>query len=347
VKTWSNNMNRALGICLLAAVPSLTHPSLAHAQTQVPAIQANATAGASASVIGSVPTDHPAAGPATQAPANPVPSTMPPPIPLLSPSRVPLNSKEREAVALSRRWANRAEMPHAGEDGYVRFLFGASLPTVVCAPLQVCDLALQPGEIVNNVNLGDSVRWKITPSLSGVGAAQTTHLIIKPTDAGLVSSLDIETDRRTYAVKLVSTRASWMPLVAFNYPDDAQAQWQAYRQNVGFGAAATTPPTGESAANLQFLCISRGPSWTPIRAYTDGTKTYIEFPTSIRSEAAPALVALANDGSWFSSPSTQIVNYRVQGNRYVVDAALDRAALISGVGGSQQRVVISRGDRCQ
>jgi type IV secretion system protein VirB9 len=57
-------------------------------------------------------------------------------------------------------------------------------------------------------------------------------------------------------------------------------------------------------------------------------------------------VALANDGSWFSSPSPQLVNYRVQGNRYVVDAVLDRAALISGVGGDQQRVGLSRGKAC-
>jgi type IV secretion system protein VirB9 len=41
------------------------------------------------------------------------------------------------------------------------------------------------------------------------------------------------------------------------------------------------------------------------------------------------------------------VNYRVMGNRYVVDAALDRAALISGVGGDQQRVVITRGSNCR
>ena len=209
-------------------------------------------------------------------------------------------------------------------------------------------MALQPGEIVNNVNLGDSVRWKITPSISGAGGTQTTHLIIKPTDAGLVSSLDIETNRRTYAVKLVSTQSSWMPLVAFNYPDDAQAQWQAYQQTVAFGSAATTLPTGENVANLQFLCISgTGASWSPIRAYTDGAKTYIEFPSSISFQAAPALVALANDGSWFSRPSSQVVNYRVLGNRYVVDAALDRAALITGVGGDQQRVVISRGRDCR
>jgi len=332
-----NGMKRVIGCVLVACLPAV-----ANAQTQVPAIQANASASASAAVPG--PTDHPAG--ATQSAS--VPATMPPPISLVSPAVAPLNSKERAGVALSRRWANRSEMPHAGEDGYVRFLFGATLPTVVCAPLQVCNLALQPGEIVNNVNVGDSVRWKITPSMYGSAGTQTTHLIIKPTDAGLTSSLDIETNRRTYAVKLVSTESSWMPLVAFNYPDEAQSQWQSYQQTVAFGAAATTLPTGENVANLEFLCISgTGASWSPTRAYTDGAKTYIEFPSSISFQAAPALVALANDGSWFSRASSQVVNYRVLGNRYVVDAALDRAALISGVGGDQQRVVISRGRDCR
>ena len=226
----SHTMNKTIGVTLLAALPSL-----ALAQTQVPAIQTNATAAASASVFGPAdhpaapgPTDHPDSAPATQTAVTGTPAGMPPPIPLVSSPVPPLNTKERAAVALSRRWANRNQTPHAGEDGYVRFLFGATLPTVVCAPLQICNLALQPGEVVNNINLGDSGRWKVTPSLSGAGGTQTTHLIIKPTDAGLISSLDIETNRRTYAVKLVSTQASWMPLVAFNYPDDAQTQWQAY-----------------------------------------------------------------------------------------------------------------------
>jgi type IV secretion system protein TrbG len=237
-------MKQVIGAALIASLPSL-----ANAQTQVPAIQTSASASATAAVSG--PTDHPAAGKGTQVAVGSVPSTMPPPIPLVSSTVAPLNAKERAGVALSRRWANRNEMPRAGEDGCVRFLFGATLPAVVCAPLQVCNLALRPGEIVNSVNLGDSVRWKITPSISGSDGTQTTHLIIKPTDAGLVSSLDIETNRRIYAVKLVSTQSSWMPLVAFNYPDDAQAQWRAYQQTVAFGPAATTLPTGENLANLQ------------------------------------------------------------------------------------------------
>ena len=235
-------------------------------------------------------------------------------------------------------------MPQRGEDGVIRFLYGATLPTVVCAPLQVCDLALQPGEIVNNVNVGDKVRWNVSPGLSGSPAGQVTHLIIKPTDAGLVSSMTIETNRRTYAIKLVSTQHEWMPLVAFNYPDDMQRQWSAYQQNAAWGAAASALPTGESVANLDFGFRLSGddPSWRPLRVYTDGAKTYIQFPQSMAFGSAPALVGLDNDGGWFSGPSQEMVNYRIAGDRYIVDRVLDRAELVSGVGGGQTRVLITR-----
>src|SRR6202012_355377 len=191
------------------------------------------------------------AGRTTTTGASATPTTTPPPINLLSPS-APLNAMERQAVALARRWKTRAEMPQRGEDGVVRFLYGATLPTVVCAPLQVCDLALQPGEIVNSVNVGDKVRWNISPGVSGSADGRVTHLIVKPADAGLVSSLVIETDRRTYAIKLVSTQHEWMPLVAVHYPDDMPRGWAAYQQNVAFGAAASRLSSGENVANLDF-----------------------------------------------------------------------------------------------
>ena len=247
-------------------------------------------------------------------------------------------------MALARHWANRNEMPQRGEDGVIRFLYGATLPTVVCAPLQVCDLALQPGEIVNNVNVGDKVRWNVSPGLSGSPAGQVTRLIIKPTDAGLLSSMTIETNRRTYAIKLVSTQGEWMPLVAFNYPDDMPRQWSAYQQNVAWGAAASTLPTGENVANLDFGFRLSGdnPGWRPLRVYTDGAKTYIQFPSTMAFGTAPALVGLDSGGGWFSAPATQTVNYRIAGDRYIVDRVLDRAELVSGVGGSQTRVLITR-----
>jgi type IV secretion system protein VirB9 len=96
-----------------------------------------------------------------------------------------LNAKEQQAVALARHWKSRAEMPQRGENGEVRFLYGATLPTVVCAPLQVCDLALQPGEIINSVNVGDKVRWNISPGISGSAdqSALRSHVQIDDTGA--------------------------------------------------------------------------------------------------------------------------------------------------------------------
>jgi type IV secretion system protein VirB9 len=341
-------MKKAIGTIVLAGLPALAH---AQTQTQVPAI-IQGTAAAAVSVAGSpasggesapAKADGASAAGVTTVAAGPVPAPMPPPVQLLSPS-APLDAKERRAVLLARRWRNRREMPQPGEDGVVRFLFGATLPTVVCAPLQICNLALQPGEVVHDVQVGDSERWKISPSISGSGSDQTTHLIIKPVDAGLVSSLNVATNRRTYAIKLVSTQTEWMPLVAFNYPDDMQRQWSAYRQTVAFGAKANTLPTGENVANLDFGFQLSGdnPGWKPLRVYTDGAKTYIEFPRTISFTSAPTLVALDNSGGWFSSGNTQMVNYRMLGDRYVVDRVLDRAELISGVGSGQTRVVITR-----
>lgn len=47
------------------------------------------------------------------------------------------------------------------------FLFGETQPSVVCSPLQVCDIELQGGEIVRDVMVGDTVRWKVEPATSG------------------------------------------------------------------------------------------------------------------------------------------------------------------------------------
>ena len=337
-------MKKAVGAAFLLSLPALAQ---AEPAARVPAIvQADAAAAASASVserASDTTTGGPTRAGATSTAAAAAPAGQPPPVRLVSPS-ARLNAKERHAVSLARRWVTRAEMPQRGEDGVIRYLYGATLPSIVCAPLQVCDLALQPGEIVNNVNLGDKVRWNVSPAMSGSPQGQVTHLIIKPADAGLISSMTIETNRRTYAVKLVSMQHAWMPLVAFNYPDDTRRKWSAYRQNVAFGASASNPPAGGNLTNVDFGFRISGdnPRWRPLRIYTDGAKTYIQFPRSLGFESAPALVSLARDGSWFSDPTEEMVNYRIVGDRYVVDQVLDRAELVSGVGHGQMRVLITR-----
>ena len=60
---------------------------------------------------------------------------------------------------------------------------------------------------------------------------------------------------------------------------------------------------------------------------------YIQMPTTTKSSEAPALLVAAGDGS-------EMVNYRVRGDYYVVDKLFDQAVLVSGVGREQDRVSI-------
>ncbi|HGC8067011.1 TPA: P-type conjugative transfer protein TrbG [Yersinia enterocolitica] len=268
-----------------------------------------------------------------------------PPLQMLSPDSVKLDAKEAEGLRLATKWKTNPDKPRTGADGSVVYLFGATLPTLVCSPLEVCTIILQPGEVVSdNVHLGDKARWKVSPGTKGGPDGESTLVIIKPTDAGLETNLTIPTDRRVYSIKLVSTQKRWMPFLSFDYPDEMDRMWAAYREKQAKTTYNNTMPTGQNLANLDFGFRIGGdsPSWKPVRVYTDGSKTYIQFASSAFGGEAPALVALGNDGGLFSSPSKKLVNYRPIGDRYVVDKVLDRAALIQGVGSSQIEVTITR-----
>lgn len=260
-----------------------------------------------------------------------------PPIPMVSGQQIRLDGKEAYSIKLANEWKNHPDRPRRGDDGSVKYLFGATLPTLVCTPLQVCSIRLQAGEVVNDVHAGDAVRWKITPATEGAGPTATTVVVVKPTDAGLTTNLIITTDRRIYNVKLASTQREWIPVLSFDYPDDVQREWAAYTQRQTQTTHANTLPTGQNLTNLDFNFRISGdsPAWKPVRIYTDGVKTYIQFPSSHFNEA-PTLVALGQRGG------EELVNYRLIGDRYVVDKVLDRAALIVGVGRSQTKVEISR-----
>lgn len=259
-----------------------------------------------------------------------------------------LTPQEKAAIAISDRWqqasANGIKPVDAG-DGYVRFIFGAQQPSIVCAVLQVCDVALQAGEQVNQINLGDTARWTVEPAITGVGSTEVQHLIIKPMDVNLDTTLIVTTNRRTYHFKLRSHRTQYMPQVAFTYPEEALAKWDAIKKRESSDRQkATMPETGEYLGDLSFnYDVSGDTSWKPVRVYNDGQKTIIQMPKTMAQTEAPTLLVVRKDGGWFKDDETVMVNYRVQGDRYIVDTVFDKAILIAGVGGSQDRVTIQRG----
>ncbi len=259
-----------------------------------------------------------------------------------------LTQQEKAAIAISQRWQRASATgikPVDSGDGYVRFIFGAQQPSIVCAVLQVCDVALQAGEQVNSINLGDTARWAVEPAITGFGATEVQHLIIKPMDVGLETSLVVTTNRRTYHFKLRSHRTEYMPQVAFTYPEEALAKWEAIktRQQAEI-KRDTIPQTGEYLGDLNFeYTVAGNVSWKPVRVYNDGVKTIIEMPKAMSQTEAPTLLVVRQEGGWFKDDETVMVNYRVQSNRFIVDSIFDKAILIAGVGKSQDRVTIQRG----
>lgn len=247
-----------------------------------------------------------------------------------------MSANEAKGTNISGQWRGSRGLVTKGADGKVVFLFGEVQPSVVCSPLQVCDIELQAGEVVRDVLVGDTVRWKVEPATSGAVGGQAIHLIVKPAEPGLVTSMVVTTSRRTYHIQLKSHATQYMARVGFEYPEDVSAKLADINARLDMN---TIPGAGVPAEQLNFgYSVSGGASWRPTRVYTDGIKTYIQFPRSMSSQDAPVLFVV-------SGGENRIVNYRMRDGMMVVDYAIDRAVLVSGVGWKQQKVTIKRGGR--
>lgn len=259
-----------------------------------------------------------------------------------------LTPQEKAAIGIGQKWQTGAgsvtSKPFAGPDGAINYVYTTGQTQIVCAVLQVCDIALQPGENVNNINMGDP-RFTVEPSITGHGPSQQLHLIIKPLDVGLDTSLVVTTDRRTYRFRLKSSRTQFMPFVAFTYPEDAQAKWDAIRSlEVKQRRDNTIPETGEYLGNLDFnYKIDGNAAWKPLRVYNDGKKTIIQFPKSLSSGETPVLLVVRKKADLLSKEETQQLNFRTQGDRTIVDGLFDKGYLVIGVGSNAEKVTITRG----
>jgi len=103
-----------------------------------------------------------------------------------------------------------------------------------------------------------------------------------------------------------------MASVSWQYPED---QLIALRQQSATAEASAPIATGVDLASINFRYAIEGdnPPWRPLRAFDDGSKVYIEFPSGIRQGEMPPLFVIGPAGG------SELVNYRVRQNYYIVD----------------------------
>jgi type IV secretion system protein VirB9 len=268
-----------------------------------------------------------------------------PPVEYISPKPVKLSSKEQKGVTLAQEWKERTVNPLPGAAGQVMFVFGATMPTLVCAPLQPTDLELQSGELVNDIFLGDTARWVVSVGSSGSTGQERTHLVFKPFDAGQETSAVITTDRRTYHIKLVSDPKKHIPYAGFTYPEDEHAKlakqladqkresrWQSAGPQL---AEATGKEVRLSDLDFTYQITGDDVPWRPEQVFNDGGSTIIRLPDAVQQTDMPVLLVE-------QSGEKTLVNYRTRGTTMIVDGVFSKGLLLSGVGRKQKKVIIQR-----
>lgn len=241
--------------------------------------------------------------------------------------------------------ANEAARMQPVRDGFINAIqlypwSEGALYQIYAAPGQVTDIALQPGEqLVGSgpVAAGDTARWIIGDTQSGAGDRLQVHILVKPTRTDLLTNLVINSDRRTYHLELRSTAKTYMASVSWQYPQDQLIAFR--RQNVE-ASAAQPVASGVDVQKLNFRYRIEGDAapWRPLRAFDDGAKVYIEFPSGIGQGEMPPLFVIGPSGG------SELVNYRARQNYFVVDRLFAAAELRLGDKESERRVRIVRTD---
>ena len=208
-----------------------------------------------------------------------------------------------------------------------------ALYQLYAAPGEITDIALQPGEKLvgaGPVAAGDTVRWIIGDTESGVGASKRIHILLKPTRPDLTSNLVINTDRRTYHLELRSDERTYMASVSWDYPQDQIVALRGQDRDSDLGNPVATG-VDLDALNFRYRIEGDEAPWRPLRAFDDGRQVFIEFPTGIAQGEMPPLWVIGPQGDG------QLVNYRVRGNRMIVDRLFAAAEL--RLGAKHQQVV--------
>jgi type IV secretion system protein TrbG len=208
-----------------------------------------------------------------------------------------------------------------------------TLYQVFAAPMRITDIALEPGEkILGQPASGDVVRWLLALGKSMDHGVEQWHVYLKPTRPELETNLAINTDRRSYLLELHSYADTYMAAVVWRYPEDELARLQAQVAELGAEEKTSATVVGIDALNFAYTIevVKGAPAWTPLQAFDDGRRTFVRFPPAMLVREAPALFVLRDK-------ETQLVNYRVKGDTYVVDRLFDSAEL--RVGQQEQEIV--------
>jgi type IV secretion system protein VirB9 len=223
-----------------------------------------------------------------------------------------------------------------------------SQPTIICKPLQECDIALEPGEVIRNMYAGDTKEWFFRKAVSGEGYKAQLHVMVRPRHAFIENSnVFITTSKRIYNLKLVADPTHYVAHTFFYYPEETKKEPPPLRVRLFPKRTKALTPVfpfidlNKLDAHYVIHAYATGwlgpkPTWTPLRVFNTGDQhVFIEMPPVLQRGDAPVLFVVDSSGK------KTLVNYRIRRNWYIVDNFFKKALMVVGVGHAQERVLIT------
>lgn len=202
---------------------------------------------------------------------------------------------------------------------------GRDLYVVSCAPLTVCTIFLAAGEspsATQPLTVGDSARWKFE-----VGSTAGRYFVaIKPTEANIATSLQINTDRAAHVLRLISV--PFVRAITYAFPDIT------VRASV---AMPTPTPTDKPRINADYR-ISGIASFRPVgQIYSDGDRTYIPMG---QNAFQPTIYGIDESGQQYP---IHVVPPQYQGDSMLVlDGVPQHFVMETGPGKRDARIDVVR-----
>ena len=180
------------------------------------------------------------------------------------------------------------------------------------------------GEMIQNVAIGDSQKWQVTPSRSA------NLLFVKPLAERAVTNMTVVTDRHVYLFDLIASPNHRNPLyvLAFSYPEEVAPVGEVELAEAPESANATEMAAANDdyavidPATLNFAWAGEGDTvLLPEQVYDNGEATFLAWPVG---DAMPAILVKDADGT--EGP----VNFAVRGDVIVLDLVPSEIILRSG-----------------
>jgi type IV secretion system protein VirB9 len=173
-------------------------------------------------------------------------------------------------------------------------------------------IAFAPDEHIENVAVGDSASWQVTPN------KHANLLFVKPVSATARTNMTVVTDKRTYLFDLVTrTREAPIYSLRFTYPKVVSPPVVA---TAASPAAANLPPVTPDALNFAWK-PSGAKGLLPGRVFDDGRSTWLQWAKDV---PLPAILTEGPEGD--EGP----MNYSVHGDYVVLDSVPGQIILRRG-----------------